>query len=435
MNKLANIDYKREIDATLSRVMENIKNDTDFSNYFKVIQEQEKKLNDFLEPGKTINADQSELVVLRKWNSYTPVLPENNNQSNNKGGGYFIIHKGIGIVIDPGYNFIENFFEAGFQIDDIDYIFVTHAHDDHTGQLESIFSLLYKRNNNRNDNNYHKIKLYLNLGTFKKFANLINLNTHESEEANNYIEHIVILNLHQWIEIYEKSTNNETLNRENPTIKVFASKVKHHETITKHYAIGLTFVLNNFNFADNETEHVIKFTSDTGWDTEIENMNRDLLNVDKIDLLIAHLGSIKKKETNYNTSLKLIENENSGEDIFYTNHLGIIGTIAQIKFWDPKIVLLSEFGREINIIRVKLAQFLEKQLSTKIFPVDLNFRINLSDFKIRCMKTNQYCDHEEIAFLKNVSDDIIFYKNIKLTNTEEMDPQTMVNSINPYKIV
>jgi glyoxylase-like metal-dependent hydrolase (beta-lactamase superfamily II) len=48
------------------------------------------------------------------------------------GGGYYLRHDGYGIVIDPGYNFLQNFYEAGGRIFDIDAIVLTHAHNDHT---------------------------------------------------------------------------------------------------------------------------------------------------------------------------------------------------------------------------------------------------------------------------------------------------------------
>ena len=98
-------------------------------------------------------------VVLRKWNSYTPSLPISGTKVEavsqySIGGGYFLygpsngaeIHRGYGLVIDPGYNFIHNFGLAGFCLDDIDGILITHAHNDHTNDFESLLVLLYERN-------------------------------------------------------------------------------------------------------------------------------------------------------------------------------------------------------------------------------------------------------------------------------------------------
>ena len=51
-----------------------------------------------------------------------------------------------GIVIDPGFDFIQNFREAGFFLNDIDYILITHAHNDHSADLEALTSLLHDYN-------------------------------------------------------------------------------------------------------------------------------------------------------------------------------------------------------------------------------------------------------------------------------------------------
>ena len=86
------------------------------------------------------------LEVLRRWNSYTPIIA--NDYHISKGGGYFIRAGGCGIVIDPGFNFIDNFKGAGHKFYEIDVVIISHAHNDHTADLESILTLLYEYNNN-----------------------------------------------------------------------------------------------------------------------------------------------------------------------------------------------------------------------------------------------------------------------------------------------
>jgi ribonuclease BN (tRNA processing enzyme) len=106
---------------------------------------QRSKRYEFLKPGGSNQGGEKEgFWVLRRWNSYTPIISGTSNM--NKGGGYFFLAKGIGIVIDPGMNFIDNFISQGFKFCDIDYVIATHDHNDHTADLESIITLLYQYN-------------------------------------------------------------------------------------------------------------------------------------------------------------------------------------------------------------------------------------------------------------------------------------------------
>lgn len=95
------------------------------------------------EPGN----DKFLFYVLRRWNSFTPIVPDLKDKDRiYRGGGYFIWHNDKGTVIDPGFRFIRNFAEAGGRVADIDNIVITHAHNDHTADLESIFTVLYQHN-------------------------------------------------------------------------------------------------------------------------------------------------------------------------------------------------------------------------------------------------------------------------------------------------
>lgn len=166
-------------------------------DFFKSINKIESNFETFTDTKRSIpNGFPSFLSVLRKWNSYTPIIPS--EKGDNKGGGYFLYHKGKGIVIDPGFNFIENFYQEGFKVADIDAILITHAHNDHTVDFESILTLIYKYNDAIEDSVKHemkgekdikikqevenrlneqgkKIDLFLNVGTFMKYSGWLDL--------------------------------------------------------------------------------------------------------------------------------------------------------------------------------------------------------------------------------------------------------------------
>jgi hypothetical protein len=63
-----------------------------------------------------------------------------------KGGGCFLSWAGKGTVIDPGFDFIENMYSEELAIGDIDAIIITHAHNDHYTDLVSILTLIFQYN-------------------------------------------------------------------------------------------------------------------------------------------------------------------------------------------------------------------------------------------------------------------------------------------------
>ena len=131
-------------------------------------------------------------MVLRKWNSYTPALPASPDDERSRGGGYFIWHNGHGTVIDPGFNFVENFHQAGGRMCDIHNIILTHAHPDHTAEFETLRTLLFEYNDNIRELNkkratqtsspplpLKRVRFFLNNGAFRKFAGMLDLREHE----------------------------------------------------------------------------------------------------------------------------------------------------------------------------------------------------------------------------------------------------------------
>jgi glyoxylase-like metal-dependent hydrolase (beta-lactamase superfamily II) len=103
----------------------------------------EKRLADSLKPRDEPLKDNF-FWVLRRWNSYTPRMLT--PTESNVGGGYFLHWKGKGIVIDPGFDFVNNFFNEGLVIDDVDSVIITHAHVDHCNDFESLLTLLFEYN-------------------------------------------------------------------------------------------------------------------------------------------------------------------------------------------------------------------------------------------------------------------------------------------------
>ena len=85
------------------------------------------------------------LYFLGRYSSWTPKIPRP-RVFGIKGGGKFLVWKSKGIVIDPGFDFLNNFYAEGFSLEDIDAVIVTHDHHDHTDDFESMWRLIKEHN-------------------------------------------------------------------------------------------------------------------------------------------------------------------------------------------------------------------------------------------------------------------------------------------------
>jgi hypothetical protein len=189
----------------------------------------------------------------------------------------------------------------------------------------------------------------------------------------------------------------------------------HDEVITKNYSVGLWFTID----ADGEERNII-ISSDTSLyppgegkdkvivDEEKEIWNTYGINNRKVHLLIPHLGSIKEHE--------FTRDYKDANEMFYRNHLGILGTAVLISRIKPEITVISEFGEELRSIQEELITLLEKVIaettngSTKLLPGDIGFIYNVITGKICCQFTGQMhqfndisyeCDDEQFYFCHN----------------------------------
>ena len=331
--------------------------------------QREERTKNFLLPESHFRGEKSLLFILRQWNSYTPILVE--DQEYDRGGGYFIYHcnseqQKIGLVIDPGYNFIENFHRACCRIHDITHIAITHAHDDHTAQLEQLFTLLYQYNskNNNQDSPRKQITLLLNHSVLKKFSGF------DMYKESPYIKEVITLNAFD-----EENHQRIALSKD---FFLTVLPAYHNDIYSRHYAVGFGIEIGEMN-----NFKKIIFTGDTGLfpplDRSAESKNnrysgkyKDTLKVDERegkevylhypntfkknpDLLIPHIGSIQKYEFKPRSTVDI--------PMFYPNHLGLLGTALLINHIWPKAVILSEFGAELRDIRAEMTQILQQSLS------------------------------------------------------------------------
>ncbi len=373
------------------------------------------------------------LSVLRRWNSFTPALSSPVNQS--KGGGYFLHfsykEESLGIVIDPGYDFLENFFSQGFKIGDIDVVLVSHAHPDHTDNLGSILSLFYEMNgrlgkyyHNKKAVNKKTLTLILSPGVFEHYGRIIK----PSEEV---LKDIIVVHAKEGeeTEIIFKHPfkENEKIIVE---IQAFGTS---HKDLSQFQSLGFRIIAKE----NGTNATVIGYTGDAKWDKDKWPQY-----LTDCDIVCVHLGSIVNilgdgdfcntfcvdyvKNDNDNKCKKLNECKKSGfenvnvtkamtvQQIRKENHLYLAGLASFFDFMSSnndrlKVGIVSEFGEELkNGIRIDLYKKFDACLSKemknlKCFPGDIGLQVDVFTGDVYCHCCGRFVERngiEPIAYGK-----------------------------------
>jgi len=360
-----------------------------------------------------------EVIVLRRWNSFSPGLFAGNTGS--LGGGYFLrINNKLSendkkishnIVIDPGYNFLQNFRSEKFRIDDIDTIIITHSHLDHCAELLPIMDLIYQINKryekykNEQKRNKKRVSLCLSQGAYNKFSTY----TIDPDWQKQLKDVIILENLpdKKW-KLDDYGLTISAI----PTLHMDLGGVK---------GIGLKIEING-NGGGKKAEFknlCLGFTSDTPWDEKIKQAFK------KCDLLCIHLGSIKYEEIGYTDDrykegkereIPEKEKQKKFEEISAkSNHLLFFGTkdiIASCANKKNDLVIVGEFGEELKYgLRTELCKKLSAESGT-CFPCDIGLYIAIEKNgikKVRCGFCEEFVKPEEIRTFSYGREDAIHY--------------------------
>ncbi|RLA96762.1 MAG: hypothetical protein DRG83_17050, partial [Deltaproteobacteria bacterium] len=190
------------------------------------------------------------LVVLRRWQSFNPKIPRPKKQKVS-GGGYLLLWQGRGIAIDPGYGFIQNLYDEGFSVEDIDAILITHSHPDHDDELSTFLTMLHEWNRwhqkTLKKKEPQKVDLFLNEGTYRKYHTWLYSPTH-------VVSKIYQLQLNVWdIEGRRKCKRRgknmyiDLRGKNGYSLAIEVIPAWHDEIIAKHSAIGIKIYLYKNN--------------------------------------------------------------------------------------------------------------------------------------------------------------------------------------------
>lgn len=382
-----------------------------------------------------------ELHILRRWNSFTPILSTDTFPS--KGGGYFITTGNRGIVFDPGFNFIQNFRQAGFSLNDIDDIFITHAHNDHTVDLESLLSLLHNYNEDIKGNRFSEKENSVYRKFMEKFPkdNIETLalkvdesfkNSPRKKRFNIYISpgakekcgflkfgsrqnyEIIILNTKQ-VDLSQFTGGIKIDYDFDKEISIFPILAKHDDLMTDNKCLGC---IVRFSPGD----IIICYTGDTGYGEDLEKEYKKINEIYKrINnngiILLAHIGGFKPEEQYYYRT--------DPTKALYKTHLGRLGLCKLIDCLKPDISLISEFGEEFEGCRKTLVNILQKYYKQPIFPMDIGFMMQIgyeaaskkANLKIRVSNDTELIDPSKVIYKEKrigMEYEISYYKDDSL---------------------
>lgn len=410
----------------------------------RMLRERRQQRMRFLSPQSRLKQEFPFLLTLRKWNSFTPIIPD--RTGNSRGGGYYVqLHDGEdwkGVVIDPGHDFIDNFSRYGGLISDIDYVVITHSHGDHTSDLESICTLLYEYNDqplaevlagdDYADSSQNvgdvpglrkQIGVYANLGTTRKFAEILEL------RPNRYLEKVRALN---------PGDRHPLM----PGVDLYVLPAYHDEIRSHGYSVGLLFDLKPSAFGgQGGRSRQILFTGDTSYypraddgngvnttarpitalyRTTLEEHGHSASLVRHPDVLIAHMGSIYPGE--------LAKSPTHIRQRYYPNHLGVNGTMQLIVDLAPRLALVSEFDEDMAAIRPKVLKAIAEvcaiqsepagHASTlRVLPADMPLIYDIRDRKVFCTDTWQMESYKNVDFFQH--GDTIYYRKTGANDISE----------------
>lgn len=344
------------------------------------------------------------LTVLRRWQSFTPALSMG-SEVGQKGGGYFVYktdEKGEideGLVVDPGFDFLENFFDEGFSIRDISAILMTHSHRDHSSDFMSIITLVHEMNKRGKrvfrDGKWaeKKLVLFMTDGSFFKFE----------EEINNP-------NIRDAFRDVVRIKKDEEYG-ENTFLNIFRIRVTKaiHNDLTDYDSVG-------FIITDRIGANLIGFTGDTQWFNGIEEIYKDC------PIVCMNIGGVVDIFKKGNIMLSDLSKESSQcfdnirNILISENHLYFPGFYLVAKGLSKskqKLLIISELCEELKGgLRTDLAERICGEIGIPVLPEDIGLTVRADESHaghVLCKACQSFHEPQEIIPIETVKENATTY--------------------------
>lgn len=300
------------------------------------------------------------LSILRGWSSAVTLLEGSERRW--RGGGYFLKWRGYGIVIDPGFDFLRNFHDAGYHGREIHAVVVSHNHPDHNSDVKDIDDLRYE------------LFKRLATGTESDCQPYVLLWDQDTDGATKFgFEKPK----HQHEPVVLPSGFPQPINLLNHAakipVRVTPFKVNHGSDVP--HAMGMVVEL-----LDKKGKPAVQigYTADTAY---FEDLHQHLTGC---DILIAHISQPSIEELQDASKLKEV-------------HLGYRGTARLLKECQPKLALIGEFWAGFTDLRISLVKGLRQRSGVQaVLPAGLAMHLRLPSLEIECTECKKATPFSEI---------------------------------------
>lgn len=316
--------------------------------------------------GKYLTKPKSErddtLSILRGWSSAVTLLEGSERRW--RGGGYFLKWRGFGIVIDPGFDFLRNFHDAGYHGREIHAVLVSHNHSDHNADLKNIDDLRYEiwKRLAGTKQPLRPYVLVWDKDTDKTTKFGIEAPQHRCEPV------LLSSALRHSIDLF--SEHDEKL-----PFRIHPFKVQHETKGDVPNAMGMVVELLD---KKGKSKVRIGYTADTAYFPEL---HQHLANC---DVLIAHISQPTIDELQDPSKFK-------------EAHLGYRGTARLLKECQPKVALIGEFWAGFTDLRIPLVKGLRQQSGVKaVLPAGLAVHLRLPSLDIECTECHKPTPFAEV---------------------------------------
>jgi hypothetical protein len=326
--------------------------------------------------------------TIHKWNSSSPLFSRGVSQ----GGGYYLTLKNSanetkGIVIDPGYDFLDIFRDLGLGIADIDAMIITHDHDDHTQSVEAILSLLAKYNDHNTGGKSKVMDIFGSPGVMLKFQGALSATDPKGEKEINF-------KLLAPGNSVTECDHTKTMDKYGFNLHV---KQAHHNEMWTGQESSVGVVIETRIREKGAGPICIGITGDSRYEPGLGKQYADA------QIILLNIGSIEKEEGK-----------------FLPQHLGVCGCINFLKearLGRPTVAILTEFGEELKGRRDVISKIIENwaqpmasnETTLKVIPADIHLELRLLDMTIRETGTNVFLPYTLID-VEEAEPEIIMYK-------------------------